>query len=483
MPADAAASYEAGGVTVRPGPGGPRPEPYPAEVVITRRAERVDRLPRRPELFLDRVDERAKCSLAPPFVLELYGDHGVGKSTLLNAMAHELASGESFADGVVYCDHVFYTSYSDLLNYLWDHFYESNLSQTFVPSPATLYRGMTDLDALIVIDDFDLDDGELTSLAASLVRRGSLIFASENQRLTAFGRSLLVTGLPAEVAGGLARAQLRRQFLDEDLLSDEIVAQAWTECGGNAKLFERSIARWAAGGPTAGEAYLIDVVMHLSGRTPVPVEVLQAVASVGPRGPVGVPDLAAALWRRREIEAHSPRYSVRWQLPPNQTRAGLDENQRAFRYLADEVDFDERPELRRFALGLLDAATAVGSGALPAAAMAVRSEPSGIDQAVWIASRLADSYLSSGSLDGWQAAALAMSRLDRLERDRSSPVTRAWAAHHLGANFLCRGAFPIAERVLRDAADLYEGLLPASSEALDSVSALRDLVLQSSEDE
>ena len=481
MPADAA-SYEAGRVTIRPGPGGPRPEPYPAEVIITRRAERVDRLPRRPELFLDRVDELAKCSLAPPFVLELYGDHGVGKTTLLSAMTHAMAEVEMFADGVVYCDDVFYTSIHDLLNYLWDHFYESDLPQTFVPSAATLYRRVIDLEALVVIDDCEFDDGDLTTLSATFVR-SSLLLASEHQRLTDLGRSLLVTGLPSSVAPDLARAQLRRQFLDENLLSDEIVAQAWAECGGNAQLFDRSIARGATGGPTVKESYLIDAVLHLSGRSPVPVEVLQHVAPVGPTGPAGVPELADALWRRREVDAHSPRYSVRWQLPPNRTRAGLEVNQQTFRYLADEVDFVEQPGLRRFALGLLEAATAIGSAALPAAARAVRSDPVGIDQAVWIAGRLADSYLSSGSLGGWRSAAFAMRRLGALSHDRSSTLTLARAAHHLGAGSLCSGSFPAAERLLREAAELYESLLPESREAFDAVADLRDHVLEASEEE
>ena len=450
--------------------------------MITRRPERVDRRPTRPESFLDRVDERAKCSLTPPFVLELYGDHGIGKSTLLSAMTHELADAASFADGVLYGDAVFYTSYDEYLSYVWDHLYSSNLPHKFVASPATLHRALRDLEVLLVIDDCEFSERELKSLHA-IAGLCSLMLASERQRLTDVGRSLLVTGLPPDVAPELARAQLRRQFLDDDVVSGDVVAQVWADCNGNAKLFERSISRLAVGEPTGDETELVNTVMHLSGRSPVPVEVLEALAG---DGPVGAAELAEALWRRRELNAHSPRYSVRRQLPPSAARLGVADNQRAIAYLADEVDFTERPDLRPFALGLLDAATAVGSGALPAAAMAIRSSPDGAERALAVAGRLADSFLSSGMLDGWRLTAIAMRRLARLQSAEAASLTLARAAHHLGANMLCRGEFGTAAGILRQATDHYYpyyrsyGTDPAARETLDAVVALREIAQRSS---
>lgn len=469
-------SYEAGGVTVRPGPGGPQSQPHPGDVALTRRTGRVDRRPSRPELFVDRVDERAKCRLTPPFVLELYGEYGVGKTTLLSAMTHELADARSFADGVLHGDDVFYSSYDEFLYYVWDHFYASNLPHRFVPSPGMLHHALRDLEVLLVIDDCAFSERELKSLHAIAGRCG-LMIASEGQQLTDIGRSLLVPAMPPDVARDLARAQLRRQFADERLLSDETVAKIWAECRGNARLFERSIARWVQGGlPAPAEAALIDIVMQLCGQSPVPVEVLEAVAADGPSG---IADLADDLWRRREINAHSPRYSVRWQLLHG-AGAGVAVHQRAFGYLADEVDFDERPDLRPFALGLLEAATAVGSGALPAAAMALRSDPSVAERAATMAGRLADSYLSSGALDGWQRAAVAIERLTGLGRVPSSPRSTALARHHLGANALCRGEFVLAERRLRDVVGRYYRLLPGSRAALEAALALYDIAVRSS---
>ena len=469
----AAVTFEAGAVTIRPGPAGPAPESYPAEVVLTRRPGRPDRRPVRPELFVDRVDERVKCSLDPPFVLELYGAHGVGKSTLLGAMTHELADSRSFHDGVLFCDDVLYTSYDDFLIYVWDHFYVADLPHRFVPSPATLHHALRELEVLLVIDDCEFGERELKSLNA-MAQRCSLLLASREQRLTDIGRSLLVTALPPDVAPELARAQLRRQFLDEDLLPDDVVARIWTECDGNARLFERAISRWVGDGlPSPAEARLIDTVMHLSGRSPVPVEVL-----VGLEGSAEIAQLADELWRRREIEAHSPRYSVRWQLPPNRTGAGLLEHQRAFRYLADEVDFDDRPDLRPFALGLLEAATAIGSGALPAAAMAVRSGQGALDRATAVAARLADSYLSSGLLDGSRQAAIALQRLTVFDQN-PSPRSSARAMHLLGTNALCRGDFAVAQRVLRDAASQYYRLLPGFRAELSAALALHTIAQHS----
>lgn len=479
MPDDVA-TYEAGGVTVRPGPAGPEPLAYPAEVVLTRRTERVDRLPKRPEVFLDRVEERAKCTLAPPFVLELYGPHGIGKTTLLAEMTHQLAS--TFADGVLYGDDLLFSSYDEYLYYVWDHFYSSNLPHTFVPSPATLHGALRDLEALLVIDECELSERELKSLH-TIAGRCSLMLASEWQGLTDVGHSMLVTALPPEVAHDLARAQLRRQFVDENRLSADVVAQVWSDCDGNAKLFERSIARLAVGAPVGPELRLTSAVVNLCGRSPVPVEVLEAVAEGG-RSQVA--ELAEALWRRREIDAHSPRYSVRWRLPPSPSGVGVGDNQLALRYLADEVDFAERPDLRPFAAGLLDAATAFGSGALPAAATALRNDPDGVERALAVAGRLADSYLSSGALDGWRRAALVIRRLARLQNGPPAALTQARVAHHLGTNALCRGAFTVAERTLSEAVDRYSDYYRSigsdleSRRPLDAALALREIAQRSS---
>lgn len=400
------------------------------EIVVSRRPGKLELRPEKPEL-LDRERERSASFIMAPTTIEIFGESGIGKSTLLAFLAHDLYSGspERYHDGVAW----HYSpglSFDDLLFDIWSMFYKASCPWTFRPPPMDQRMNLSVIDALLLLDDAGLSENESRSLAIACPR-STVVLSAEDQRIFGFGTSIPVLGLPFQCMRRLADIQLERLALQNFAVPDDVLARCWEQHHGNPYLVARDISRWAYQGfpPGTGDEAAEKVLCVVKAlEKPVPSDVLEAVVNSP-----SVQNVADELVKAGQLKSNSPRYSYPWPQMDISAQKADEYCSRALQYIAKELDLRSRSDLHPLALQLLKWADA---------------HPGLNTEAAVIARQLSDTFMASGHLDRWREALEAAVRIADNAQDAQ---TGAWARHNLGAVALCRGDFHEASDYLRTA--------------------------------
>ena len=182
----------------------PRPRPVPVFL--------------RPRPFpglLDRRDETGRVAaalrLAQP--IEIDGEPGLGKTSLLRYLAY-YAFDTKYPDGVVHLS-LRGQSASDVLQALFEAFYESGQPFNVKPTDVQIRYALQDKQALILFDDVDLARDELQT-AIDAAPGCAFVLTSPERRLWSEGAALALAGLPLEDALNLIERELGRPLTADE---------------------------------------------------------------------------------------------------------------------------------------------------------------------------------------------------------------------------------------------------------------------------
>ena len=182
--------YDGMATQPRPRPTPVRPSVRPFRGLLDRAAESEAALQTLPEL-------------AP---VEFYGQSGIGKTALLRHLAYNTPDGH-FPDGMIYRDQVGRQPAADLLQFLFDSFYESE--RDYKPREAELLNLLRDKRALVLLDDVDLPRAEIER-ALNAAPECAFLLSSEERHIFGEGRALRLQGLPDPEATQLLERELGR---------------------------------------------------------------------------------------------------------------------------------------------------------------------------------------------------------------------------------------------------------------------------------
>jgi tetratricopeptide (TPR) repeat protein len=402
------------------------------EIVFSKHSGPIELRQQQPEL-LDREHERAACLSPEPTIIKIFGGSGIGKSTVLSALAYDLPNGQpsSFSDGVAYCD-VQEFRFEEVLFEVWSLFYQASVSWTVRPPSAQQRLHLRDINALLLLDDVSLSQNEIRSLDTALPK-STVILSAEDHEILGFGSSIPIPGLPFECMEHLAEIQLRRMAFQGPNVPPELLDRSWREHQGNPYLIGRDIASWALtinqqilpGLKSETASSVSDAVQALG--MPTSAGVLEAVVDSPSAG-----DVAEDLVRSGQLKANSPRYSNPW--PRYEIPSALADQYRAraLTYLGKSADLQVPSDLP-LALQLLKWSV---------------EHPEHKNCAVAVARKLSDAFMTSGYFDRWsESLQAALSIADTTE----DTETGAWARHNLGAAAFCRGDLAEARAYFQEA--------------------------------
>ncbi len=222
---------------------------------ITERPRPISVLPRAPELMVDRHDETddLMSEVADSRAVEVIGDSGIGKSTLLRHLAHR--PGIAQAGGVAHLsvrDH----SRDDLLQTLFEVFYSSDIPVK--PSSVELHHRLQHVRATLLLDDVDLSSDDVHDVADA-APRCAVVVASKRAAYIGRARPVHLDGLPPDAAEELFVDALGHEPVAEDRPA---VGELCSRAGGvpgrllqvaaEARRFTGSLHAYVAGLPVAG---------------------------------------------------------------------------------------------------------------------------------------------------------------------------------------------------------------------------------------
>jgi len=280
--------------------------------------------PRPASGLLDREAEMraAATALQSALPVDLHGQPGVGKTTLLRHLAHHPVAA-SFPDGVVYLS-AQRQSVEDLLQSLFSAFYESDVPCK--PTPDQFRQALRGKRALVVLDDVSLAHGEVRALLDTAPTCTFLLAAPE-RCLWGRGQAIGLRGLPSGDALTLVEQVLERALTPEERPAAQALC---TALDGHPLHVLQAVAMVREGDgslaeiaqrvqvPAPAEALMVQVLAPL----PEPEKrILMALAALGDvplqadhlSVLTELPDVAPvleALQRRGLVQAHSPRYSL-----------------------------------------------------------------------------------------------------------------------------------------------------------------------------
>jgi hypothetical protein len=226
--------------------------------------------------------------------LQLLGREGSGKTTLVKQ-----AAAEAPAEPVIY-DVARRRSLDDLQAMLFRSFWESE--QRFVPAPDEMSGYLADREALVVLDDLELDRDDLAVLLAT-APRCTFVVASLTRSLWETGAAHELHGLDPDESLELIEQELGRKLMDGERATAKDLA---VRCGGHPQsLVEAAAAvldRRVSLDPT--QRRLLDVLGSLSGAA-LGTEHIGAAAGVSDPGAA-----LAELERMGLVKSQSPRYRL-----------------------------------------------------------------------------------------------------------------------------------------------------------------------------
>src|SRR5918992_2623023 len=171
-------------------------------------------LPRPFAGFLDRTEEvsEATAALEGASPVEFHGPPGVGKTALLHYLAHHKFA-PVFPAGVVFFSEIRHRPVDDVLLDFFDAFYERD--PTHIPTSVQVRHALREEQALVVLDDVDLEREEVEALMDA-APASVFLLASTERRLWSGGRTIALRGLPSEEALALIERELGRPLGEED---------------------------------------------------------------------------------------------------------------------------------------------------------------------------------------------------------------------------------------------------------------------------
>jgi tetratricopeptide (TPR) repeat protein len=401
------------------------------EIVLSKRQGPIEVRQQQLEL-LDRDHERTACLSPGRAIIEIFGSHGIGKSTVLAALAYDLPNNQptSYKDGVVCCGMQEF-SFDEILFKLWSYFYQASVSWTVRPPSEQQRLHLRDISALLLLDDVSLNENELRSLDVA-VSKSTVIFSTEQRRMF-FARSIPIFGLPLEYMGPLAEIELRKLAFQGPEVPEELLADYWKKHQGNPNLIVREISDWALATSqrilpnlkSETASAVLEAIQVLEG--PVPEDVLKASVNSSSAG-----EVAEDLVKSGQLKANSPRYTYPWPHREISEKLADEYRSRALMYIGQKPTLQVPSDLP-LALQLLK--WSAGHFELRTAAAAT-------------ARKLSDAFMTSGYFDRWSESLRAALRVAETIGDTD---TGAWARHNLGAAAFCRGDLAEARANLREA--------------------------------
>lgn len=171
--------------------------------------------PRPFPLLLGRREEVKIALDALPYdhPVEFFGLAGIGKTVLLRYLAHHPSITPAFPDGIIYHRCNQYESVSDLLQVLFNAFYESSLQ--FKPSDIEIRQVLANKKALIILDGANLARAEVQSLIIDLPSF-TFLFAAGERQLWGEGQPVKLGGLPLNDALALVGRELGHPLSEEE---------------------------------------------------------------------------------------------------------------------------------------------------------------------------------------------------------------------------------------------------------------------------
>ncbi|MFH7024600.1 MAG: hypothetical protein ACHBN1_04175 [Heteroscytonema crispum UTEX LB 1556] len=174
------------------------PQPRPLPVVLP---------PRSFPLLLGRREEVKVALDALPYdqSLEFYGSPGIGKTVILRYLAHHPSIVPALRDGIVYYNCTRYQPVSDLLQILFNAFYDS--VTPFKLTDIQIREALKDKKALILLDGAKLTREEVQDIINALPNF-TFLFASSERQLWGEGHPVGLGGLPLNDAVSLVAREL-----------------------------------------------------------------------------------------------------------------------------------------------------------------------------------------------------------------------------------------------------------------------------------
>lgn len=144
--------------------------------------------------------------------IEFYSASGFGKTVLLRHLEHNNQVKSLFPSGVISLS-LLHPNVGDLLQSIWDAFYESNIP--YKPTPKQICQQLQEKQALVVLDDDALIQDELQELM-NVALKCTFVIASSTSRIKKKGRSMKLSGLPMNDTLALLERQLQRPLNTEE---------------------------------------------------------------------------------------------------------------------------------------------------------------------------------------------------------------------------------------------------------------------------
>ena len=161
-----------------------------------RAAARVEAVGRDEELAL-------AGSASPESPVELYGGDGIGKTTVLKLVAEDPSPP---SEGVAF-ESIRRRSLDEVQAKLYSVFWECEVP--FLPGPAEIGEYLADRDALLLLDDCELDRDDLGALL-DCAPRSTFVIGSETRNLWSQGTARRLTGLKPAAGVALLERELGR---------------------------------------------------------------------------------------------------------------------------------------------------------------------------------------------------------------------------------------------------------------------------------
>ncbi len=314
-------SIHGGVVNIAPPQAQPTPGRVPPPVFLRPRAVR-NLLGRREEV------EAALVTLQSSEPLEFHGEQGLGKTTLLRYLAYH-SPPDLFPDGIVYISARRQPA-EDVLQFLFDAIYQCDVP--FKPTEGQLCRHLQSIQALVLLDDADLDRDDVQCLFDT-APQSVFILTSTQRRLWGEGKALALRGLAEDEAVALLEQELARPLVEGERASATALIAAVSghpqrilQAAALVREEGRSLSEVAAelGSARAPQA----IPEQLIGALPEPQLRLLAVLAALDGAPLNLENVAAltglsdagplleALLARGLVQAHSPRYSLAFATTP-----------------------------------------------------------------------------------------------------------------------------------------------------------------------
>jgi beta-lactam-binding protein with PASTA domain len=432
--------------------------PPNARANVTPRPVPISLVPRRPRLLIGRQNETAIAveALSSQRAVEIYAPPGMGKSTLLRSLAHQLPVAEA-CGGMAHLS-ARGLSHDDLLQVLFDVFYTSDIPVK--PPPGELRHHLQHVRAALLLDDVDLSGGDIEDIEDFAPKCGFLLTTQADPGVSE-ATAIELAGLRGADARELVAHALGRPLAPDEQPAVDVMCDLVH--GAPAGLLRLAAAAREHDGSLA------DFVANAadSGVPPLPVESAKDVRLLGLLA--AIPGVHLDVLQLSEItgladvQERVDRLAARGLLlasaPPVSSGARVDYN------LADGVDLgpggvwqmsQRRAELRDYFMKLAEerSETLLAPGAPPETLRALHSDAARRHDwryVLGLGVLLDAAYALSGRWDAWREVSETMLTAARAVGD---PGAQAMALHQLGTRALCEGETSTATELLRSALDI-----------------------------